>query len=164
MHDVTDHEGNEQFTTLDRDVEHVSADAVTVLSGTAQTVEAQTVTVKESAVGEITADTADVRESAVGKIAAASVQSKETGIGLVKADAVTVSDGGLFGACANEVHMERSKAAFLAAKSVTGDARVLLDWRAAAAFGAAMGLVLGLLRILIGRDGQDSQTLQGGDA
>jgi hypothetical protein len=35
---------------------------------------------------------------------------------------------------------------FLIARRVTGDVRVLLDWRGALAFGAIAGLVVGLLR------------------
>jgi hypothetical protein len=71
---------------------------------------------------------------------------------LVKAESVTVSDGALFGACGNTAHLERSSVVFLAAREVSGEARILLDWRAAAAFGVVVGLVLGLLRFFRHRD------------
>lgn len=150
MNGVTERERHEKGTTLEGDVEDVSADAVTVLSGAAQTVPAQTV--KQGAVGKIRADSADVRESAVAKVTTASVQSKERGFGLVKAEAVTVSDSGVFRAYANKAHLERSNVVFLEAKKVDSDARVLLDWRAAGAFGVTAGSCWGFLRIFVGRD------------
>jgi hypothetical protein len=47
---------------------------------------------------------------------------------------------------AADVNAQRSAVLFLVARRVQGDVRVLLDWRGAIAFGAAAGLVMGLLR------------------
>ena len=48
---------------------------------------------------------------------------------------------------AAEVRLERaSVVGILIARRVSGDVRVLLDWRGAAAFGAAFGLLAGLVR------------------
>jgi hypothetical protein len=54
---------------------------------------------------------------------------------------------------AADVKAERSAVMFLVARKVTGDVRVLLDWRGALAFGAIAGAVFGLLRrAATGRD------------
>jgi hypothetical protein len=47
---------------------------------------------------------------------------------------------------AADVKAERSAVMFLVARRVAGDVRVLFDWRGAVAFGAVVGLVMGLLR------------------
>jgi hypothetical protein len=48
---------------------------------------------------------------------------------------------------AQHVTFSRPSAALvLIAQRVSGDVRVLLDWRGALAFGAAFGLLVGLLR------------------
>jgi hypothetical protein len=48
---------------------------------------------------------------------------------------------------ANNVVVERpSGVLFLIARQVSGDVRAVFDWRGALAFGAAFGLVAGLLR------------------
>jgi hypothetical protein len=147
----TEREAQVEGTTLEGDVGDVSAEAVTIALGTARTVEARTATVEQGAVFEVKADSVQVDQSAIGKIEGASVQSDQCSVGLVKAEAVTLSDGAMLGAYAEVAHLERSNVAFLAAKHVDGEARILVDWRAAAAFGAAVGLVLGLVQIVLGR-------------
>ena len=48
---------------------------------------------------------------------------------------------------ANHVSLERgSNAIIVLARRVDGDVRALLDWRGALAFGAALGVVIGLVR------------------
>ena len=47
---------------------------------------------------------------------------------------------------AADVKADRSAVMFLVARRVTGDVRVLLDWRGAVAFGAVAGLIMALLR------------------
>ena len=137
---------------LEGEVGDISADEVTILSGTTKTVEAQTVTVEQGGVQEIRADTVEVHQGGIGKAEATSVRVDQGGVGLAKAETVTISDGGVFGVYANEAHLERSNVVLLAAKKVDGEARILLDWRSAAALGVAVGLALGFLRLLMGRD------------
>lgn len=92
-----------------------------------------------------------MRESAVGRVAATSIPCEESVLGVVKAGEVAVSEGVVLATYANKVNLERSSVVFLLAKEVGGDARILLDWRAAAVFGAAIGLVVGFMRMLLGR-------------
>jgi hypothetical protein len=48
---------------------------------------------------------------------------------------------------ANQVTMGRGSGALLViGRRIEGDVRTLLDWRGALAFGAAIGLVVGLVR------------------
>lgn len=148
MSEKVEAEGREDAAIVEGEVGDVSAESVTIASGAAQSVEAQTVTVEEGGLGDVRADSVQVRQGGIGKAEAASVQVEQGGIGLVKAESVTVSDGGVFGVYAGTAHLEGTNVALLAAKNVSGEARVLLDWRAAAVFGAALGLVLGLLCML----------------
>jgi hypothetical protein len=147
VNEEAEREGREESVTLEGDVGDVSADSVTILSGAAQTIEAQTVTMERGGASEVKADSVQLQQGGIGRVEATTVQLGQGGIGMVKAETVTVTDGGVFGACANTAHLERSNVVFLAAKDVGGEARILLDWRAAAALGVAVGLVLGLLRM-----------------
>jgi hypothetical protein len=52
---------------------------------------------------------------------------------------------------AQRVEVSGGSVAFLAAGEVSGDAKILFDMRAAAVFGLAVGLVLGLFKVLMGR-------------
>ncbi len=148
----SEHMGQTEKRAFEGDVEAPSDDSAEVLSGTAQTIEAQAVTVKQGSVDTIKADSVQMRQGGVGRVEAGSVRAEQSGIGLVKAETVDIDDGGVFGAYGETVHLEQSNVVFLAAKKVDGDARVLLDWRTALAFGAGLGLVLWLLRFFLGRD------------
>ena len=125
----------------------------------------------------------ELRLSAVGMVEAADVSFAQGALGAVRADNVAVDKGAIGAALANhvevsrgyarsiiarevqldraaarvvvaaDVNVQRSAILFLVARRVAGDVRVLLDWRGGLAFGAAAGLVLGLLRRGAGRKG-----------
>ena len=60
---------------------------------------------------------------------------------------VTVDQGAVWNLAANRVTFRRTGVAgIVIARHVDGDMRVLLDWRGAIAFGAVVGVVLGILR------------------
>ena len=118
----------------------------------------------------------ELRLSAVGMVDAADVSFAQGALGAVRADNVTVDKGAVGATLANHVEVsrgyarsivarevqldraaarivvaadvkaDRSAVMFLVARRVAGDVRVLLDWRGAVAFGAAAGVLMGLLR------------------
>lgn len=122
------------------------------------------------------AERVELRLSAVGMVDAGDVQFQQGALGAARADTVTVEQGAVGAALADRVEVsrgyarsilarqvqldraaarivvaadvkaERSAVMFLVARKVTGDVRVLLDWRGALAFGAIAGAVFGLLR------------------
>jgi hypothetical protein len=126
----------------------------------------------------------ELRLSAVGMVDAADISFAQGALGAARADNVVVEQGALGAALADRVEVsrgyarsilarqvqldsaaarvivaadvtaERTAVMFLIARRVAGDVRVLLDWRGAVAFGAAVGLVMGLLR----RRGKASDT------
>jgi len=123
----------------------------------------------------------ELRLSAVGMVDAADVQFAQGALGAARADSISVDQGAVGAALADHVEVsrgyarsilarqvqldraaarvivaadvkaERSAVMFLVARRVSGDVRVLLDWRGALAFGAIAGAVFGLLRAAIGR-------------
>ena len=124
----------------------------------------------------VDAESVELRLSAVGMVDAGDVQFSQGALGAARADSVTVDQGALGAALASNVEVsrgyarsivarqvqldraaariivaadvkaERSAVMLLVARRVTGDVRVLLDWRGAVAFGAVAGLVMGILR------------------
>jgi hypothetical protein len=152
MSEKSEHTEQAESTAPEGDVGAASDDRVETVSGTAQTIEARSVTVKQGSVNTIKADSVQMRQGGVGRVEANSVRAEQSGIGLVRAETVDVYDGGVFGAYGDTVHLEQSDVTFLAAKKVDGEARVLLDWRAALAFGAGLGLAFWLLRFFLDRD------------
>ncbi len=123
----------------------------------------------------------ELRLSAVGMVDAADVQFAQGALGAARADSISVDQGAVGAAMADRVEIsrgyarsilarqvqldraaarvivaadvkaERSAVMFLVARRVSGDVRVLLDWRGALAFGAIAGAVFGLLRAAMGR-------------
>jgi hypothetical protein len=118
------------------------------------------VDVRMSALGRVDADQVSVGNGAVGAVRA-DVLSVDRGIvGAAFADTVEVSQGYARSIIGRQVQLDRAAARLviaadvqarqsvvmvLIARRVDGDVRVLLDWRGALAFGAAAGLVIGLL-------------------
>ena len=122
------------------------------------------------------AERVELRLSAVGMVDAGDVHFAQGALGAARADTISVDQGALGAALADRVEVsrgyarsilarqvqldraaarivvaadvkaDRSAVMFLVARRVTGDVRVLLDWRGALAFGAVAGLVFGLLR------------------
>jgi len=118
-------------------------------------------TVTQGAVGRAEATTLDVHQGAVGAVRADTVTMEQGALGLGVAGEVTVRQGVARSILAGTAHVEQSfvrtliagevrveKATgvgILLARKVVGDVKVILDWRGALAFGAAAGLVAGLL-------------------
>ncbi len=121
------------------------------------------------------ADRMDVRARAVGRVEASEVSVAAGAVGAARADRITLDKGAVGAALANDVEVsrgyarsilarqvqidrgaarmivaadvraERTAVVFMLARRVSGDVRVLFDWRGAIAFGAVAGLLAGLL-------------------
>lgn len=122
---------------------------------------AEHVDVRMGAVGRVDSDRLEVIQGAIGGVRAGSVSVKQGAIGGTLAGEVSIRQSFARSILAREARVEQSfvrtivaaevrveRATFvglLLARRVAGDVRVLLDWRGALAFGAAFGLLAGLV-------------------
>jgi hypothetical protein len=111
----------------------VRADHVEINQGGASSVEATTVSVTQGGAGRIQAEEVTISQGGAGLVQADSLRLEEGATAFaVLADEATISDG--------------ASVFMLLARSVSGSVRPVLDWRAAAAFGAGFGAAVALLR------------------
>ena len=127
---------SQQITIGEEGAEAVVADIVYIDGGSAQNIQAQTVEVEQGAVLHVEADEVEIQESAIGMLRGETITVQQGGIGVAVADRMVVHDGSILLAAAQEIG---------------GEARVLLDLKAALVLGAVAGAVFGLVKVLAGR-------------
>jgi hypothetical protein len=141
------------------DVEAGTVNVDRVGIGAAQ---AQTVDLQRGGIGRLVATEVNITQGAVGAARADRLTVRQGGVGAAMAGSFELTQGGVRSVLARDARLEQSFAQSIMANQVTmgrgsgalvviarrveGDVRVLLDWRGALAFGAALGLILGLLR------------------
>lgn len=113
--------------------EHVRAEHVEISQGGASTVEATTVS---------------IRQGGAGRVRAGELSISQGGVAVARTDSLRLSEGAsALGVIANTADVAPGGNVFvLIARRASGDVRPALDWRAAAAFGAAFALALRILR------------------
>ena len=140
----------------------VEGDTVTITQGGASVVNAHTVQIRQGGIANAQADEITVSMGGVALARADRVSVEMGGIGIALAREAHLTQGaarsviaqnvhvdqGLVGtALAGRVTFERPSGIFLLiAGRVEGPVQALLDWRGAIAFGAAFGLLVGLIR------------------
>lgn len=140
----------------------VAGDAVSITQGGASVVNARNVEVHQGGIANAQADDISVRMGGIALARADRLSVEMGGIGLALAREAQVTQGmartiiaqdvrvdqGLIGtAFAGRVTFERPAGVFLLLAGRTeGPVKALMDWRGALAFGAAFGLIVGLLR------------------
>ena len=132
---------------------------------------AEQVEMRLSAVGRVESDSLTVAQGAVGAARVGTLTVEQGAVGAVMADRAEVSRGYARSIVARQVQLDRGAARvvvaadvnahqsavmFLIARRVSGEVRVLFDWRGALAFGAAAGLFIGLLTRIRRRSGKDA--------
>lgn len=123
----------------------IEADAVEVHQGAVGRVDTSELTVTQGAIGAARADRIDVQMGGIGAVLSRDVTITQGGAGSVLAQNAQIDQSFVRTLVAREVTFRKPGAALvLIAQRVSGDVRVLLDWRGAIAFGAAFGLVAGL--------------------
>lgn len=119
---------------------------LTVDRGAVGRADATSLDLHQSAVGGARADTVTADRSAVGVAVAGDVQVRQGVVGSILAGSARVEQSFVRTLVAGEVRVERATGVgILLARKVVGDVKVILDWRGALAFGAAAGVVAGLL-------------------
>lgn len=140
----------------------VAADAVSITQGGASVVSARKVEIHQGGIANARADDISVRIGGVALARADRLSVEMGGVGLALAREAQVTQGmartviaqdvridqGLVGtAFAGRVTFEQPAGVFLLLAGRTeGPVKALMDWRGALAFGAAFGLLVGLLR------------------
>lgn len=114
---------------------HIRAENVNLSQGGVQSIEASTVTLSQGGAGQVRADEMTVEQG---------------GVGLAHVKTLKLGDGAsAFAVLADEATVEEGSNAFLVvSRTVNGEVRSAVDWRAALAFGAGLGLALSILRRL----------------
>jgi len=140
----------------------VEAGTVNVDRGGIGAAQAQTVDLQRGGIGRLVATEVNVTQGGIGAARADRLNVRQGGVGAAMAGTFELTQGGVRSVLARDARLEQSFAQSIMANQVTmgrgsgalvviarrvqGDVRVLLDWRGALAFGAALGLILGLLR------------------
>lgn len=131
---------------IDEDGSWIEADAVEIHQGAVGRVDATDVSVSQGAIGAARADRVSVEMGIVGAAMGGEVTITQGMAGSILSQRARVDQAVVRTMIAQDVHVERPSAVLvMIAQRVTGDVRVLMDWRGALAFGAAFGAVAGLL-------------------
>jgi hypothetical protein len=151
-------------------VSRIAAGPVVVEDGAS--VDGELVELRRSAVGRVEASQLSVDMGAIGAARAEHLTVERGAIGAALGEQVGVSRGYARSILARQVQLDRSAARvviaadvrtnqtavmFLVARKVSGDVRVVFDWRGAVAFGAAAGIAFALLRRVRGRRSEGQQ-------
>lgn len=140
----------------------VAGDSVSITQGGASVVNARSVEIHQGGIGNAQADEINVRMGGVALARADRVSVEMGGVGLSLAREATLTQGGARTIIAQDIHVDQGlvgtafagKVSFaqpsgvflLIAGKTEGPVKAAMDWRGALAFGAAFGLVAGLLR------------------
>ena len=131
---------------IDEDGSWIEADAVEVHQGAVGRVDATEITVTQGAIGAVKGEHITVNMGAVGAALGGQVNVAQGMAGTVLAQEARLEQTFVRTLIAREVSISRPSAVvFLVAQRVSGEVKVLLDWRGAVAFGAAFGLLAGIL-------------------
>ena len=123
----------------------LAADHVSLHRSAVGRVEAGDVRVEQSAIGAARVDHLTVDRGAVGAAMAGNVEVSRSYARSILARQVQLERGAARVIIAADVQARQSAVMFLIARRVSGDMRVLFDWRGALAFGAAAGLLFSIL-------------------
>jgi len=131
----------------------VEADAVEVHQGGIGRAEATDIRVTQGGIGLARADRVSVLMGGVGAVMGREVSVSQGGVGSILTQQATVDQAVVRTLVAQQVEFRKpSGVLILIAQRVSGDVRVLLDWRGALAFGAAFGVLAALVGL--GRRGR----------
>jgi len=116
--------------------------------GTTGDVRAETVNISQGGANSVEAEHVSITQGGAAQVRAAHLSVREGGVALARTENLTVGESGsAFAVVADSATVEEGGNVFmLVARSVGGEVRPMLDWRAALAFGAGLAVALRLLR------------------
>ena len=106
-------------------------------------VRAETVTISQGGANSVEAENVSITQGGAAQVRAAQLSISEGGVALARTENLTIGESGsAFAVVADSATVEEGGNVFmLIARSVGGDVRPVLDWRAALAFGAGLAVV-----------------------
>jgi hypothetical protein len=123
------------------------ADTIDIRQGGITRAEAKDVSVVQGGIAVARADTVSVGMGAIGLAVGGNVDVSRGFARTVIARNVHIEQAGARAVIASKATFERSSGALIViAANAEGNVRTLLDWRGALAFGAAFGVLVGLVR------------------
>jgi hypothetical protein len=130
---------------IEEDGAWIEADAVEVDRSVIGRVDATDVAVTRGVIGAARADRVSLEMGVLGAAFGREVSVSQGAATTILAQNVRVEQAFIRTMVAQEVTIHRPSAVlFLIAQRVSGDVKVLLDWRGAVAFGAVFGILAGL--------------------
>lgn len=123
----------------------LAGDQVALYRSAVGRVEGGEIRVEQGAVGVARVEHLSVDRGVVGAVMAGNVEVSRGYARSILARQVQLDRGAARVVIAADVRAQQSAVMFLVARRVSGEMRVLFDWRGALAFGAAAGLVLALV-------------------
>lgn len=123
-------------------------DNVEIHNSGARDIDATTVSITQGGARDIDATNVTINQGGAVRVRADELNISQGGVALARAEHLTVQEGGTaFAVIADNATLDPDTSVFLLiAGSTKGDVRPVMDWRAAAAFGAGFAFVVGLLR------------------
>jgi hypothetical protein len=106
---------------------------------------AASIHLNQGGAGAVTGGNVSIVQGGASRVHGKSVSVNQGGAMVIRGDRVTVEQGGALAFIANRIEARDAGAMFLIARQVSGDVRVLVDWRAVAAVIGGL-ILLGLLR------------------
>lgn len=101
--------------------------------------------------GKVEATTVNIKDGGAGMVKAETVSIKDGGAAVIIGQTIKIKDGGGAVMVADHAEFTEGGVGLLIARQVSGEARILIDIKAAVVFGLIVGLAIGLLRLLAGR-------------
>jgi len=125
-----------------------NGDNVDITNGGARDIDADTVSITQGGARDIDATTVTISQGGAARIRADELSVSQGGVGFARTEHLTLQEGGTaFAVVADTATLDPETSVFLLiAGSTKGDVRPVMDWRAAAAFGAGFAFILSLLR------------------
>ena len=111
----------------------------------------ETVNIQDGGAAVIKGNSVSIKDGGAFMIQGQDVTIRDGGGAVIMAETVSMQDGGGAVMLARQAEVKDASILLLVAKSVSGDAKVMVDLKAAVVFGLVAGLVVGLLKHLLRR-------------
>jgi hypothetical protein len=146
--DALEVESDAGDTGDDSDAPILAEAAEAAAATVASQVRAESVNVSQAGVQSIEADSVNINQGGAGNVRAESMTVDQGGVGLARVGNLTLGSGSsAFAVVADEATVEQGANTFLVvSRSFKGEVQPTVDWRAALAFGAGIGLLLSIFR------------------
>ena len=143
--EISPDEANDVGTVREERVRDVRAETVHLEQSAAQRITADRVTIEGGGARTIQATQAEISQGGAVAVHAQQLEVQQGAVCFATGDFVSLTDSMVGVVGGSRVAVKNSRALFVLARSVEGEVHTVFDRQTALAFGAAAGLVCGLL-------------------